>query len=128
MDWRQYKRMERIGSCLWIGARNGDGELIGYASFIIGPSLHNMHSVHALNDLIYLAPEARRGWNGVRLIRFAEEWLTALGVKKIVYHTKMHVAIGTNDKSDPIHGTVGLLLHKLGYKLGEEMSYKLVNT
>jgi GNAT superfamily N-acetyltransferase len=86
-DWRRFERMEADGAVYVLTVR-ADEQLIGYAVFLLQMHLHYKHTRVAINDAIGLDPDHRRGRVGVRLIRYAELALEALGVKKIYYHYK----------------------------------------
>lgn len=120
-DWKKFKQLERNGVAKWLSARTvRTDKLVGYSAWIIGPSLHYRYNVFALNDAIYLDPAYRQGWNGVRLIDEAELALRALGVSKIVYHTKHHVLIGA--RAQPL----ARLLEARGYKNEESNHGKII--
>ena len=118
-DWDDYYRLERAGVFKALSLRL-DGALAGYNWFWVMPHRHNRHTLMATNDVIYLRPLARKGWNGVRLIRQAEQDLRALGVVKIMYHSKPDVLLGRNG------GTLGGLLEKLGYEFSETVHKKVL--
>lgn len=120
-DWEKYRWLEKSGILKSVAARRA-GKLIGYDVFFVQPALHYSTSLWAVNDILYLDPEERRGMAGARLIRQAEKMLGALGVRKVIYHTKLHVHLGHGKA----HGTVGDLLIKLGYKHVEDVLAKLI--
>lgn len=116
-NYLRFMEMEDKGLFKIMAARRG-GTLVGYNGFFTMPHLHYWSSFHALNDVIYVDPD-ERGWTGIRLIREAEKLLLAMGVKKIMYHSKLHVKIG--------HGrTVGDLLAALGYVHVENVYAKVM--
>lgn len=119
-DWDKYHRLEREGMFRVIAVRIS-GVLVGYSAWLICPSLHYRHTIHALNDYFWLAPECRRGWAGVRFFRDVEALIRGVGAAKIMYHTKPHVLLGAGR-----HGTVGKILLRLGYRFDEECYSKLL--
>lgn len=120
-DWDKYRWLEKSGILKSVVMRRS-GRMIGYNVFFVQPTLHYATSIWAVNDILYLDPEERRGLAGVRLIKAAEILLAELGVKKVLYHTKLHVHLGHGKA----HGTVGDLLIRLGYKHVENVMAKLI--
>lgn len=120
-DWDKYRWLEKHGILRSVIARRA-GRLIGYDVFFVQPSMHYSTSIWAVNDILYLDPEERRGMAGVRLILQSEALLKSLGVRKVLYHTKLHVHLGHGKA----HGTVGDLLVKLGYKHVEDVLAKMI--
>jgi GNAT superfamily N-acetyltransferase len=60
-----------------------EGELIGYMLTLVSPHLHYKSTLHANVDAYWLAPEHRKGWAGVAMIRAHEKAMRALGVKRL---------------------------------------------
>lgn len=121
VDWTQYRALERAGVLKILAMRQG-GELVGYDIFFVQPTLHYATSTWALNDILYLAPEHRKGLAGARLIREAEQRLRELGVQKVLYHSKLHLNLGRHSEGD----TVGRLLRRLGYAHVENVWAKML--
>lgn len=115
-DW-EFARLQESRGILRTAALRRDGRLVGYNSFCVSPHIHYRSTLHAVNDVIYVDP-AERGAAGVKLVRGTEAMLAALGVVKVIYHTKLA----------PIGGkhTVGDLLAALGYKHFENLYCKLL--
>jgi GNAT superfamily N-acetyltransferase len=65
----------------------------------------------AVNDVIYLEPEYRKGMTGFRLIKAAEKWLKDDGVSVLSINTK-------------VHKPFDLLLERLGFNLIERVYSK----
>ena len=85
----KYLLLEQVGALRIYTARSADnGKLIGYAVFIVGPNLHYSDSIQALQDILYLDPDYRRGRLGIQLIRFSEVELRNEGVQVIAQHAK----------------------------------------
>lgn len=110
MDWPGYLALERQGrlkiASLWKGER-----LIGYSSYFVYCPLHSRRTLWAISDAIYVDPEHRRGWAGVKLLKEAELGLKAMGAKVILYSVKTDRNLSRKRDRD----SVGLLLEKLGY-------------
>lgn len=79
------------------------GVLVGYAIFGVSKNKHYQTSLQAVQDIVFVAPEAR-GSAGVRLLRFAEKELKNEGVQVIYHHAKN------------AHPTLALVLHRMGYE------------
>ncbi len=122
VDWAKYRQLDRAGVLRGVGLKRR-GKLVGYNVFFVQPTLHYSTSLWALNDVLYLDPDERRGMAGARLVKQAERLLAEVGVKKIIYHTKLHLrSLGR----DPEHGTVGDLLSRLGYTHVENVYAKMI--
>lgn len=119
VDWDHYRAQERLGTFRVIAAHVGS-ELVGYSAWFI--NCHTRHKDHlfAICDEIYLVPERRRGWNGVRLIRTGERLLRERGVRLIQYGERFTVHLGARG------ATLGDLLKILGYKHTENVWTKMV--
>lgn len=102
-DWESYDGMQNYLRLKIYTARE-NGELAGYAFYIVMPHLHYSKSLFAFQDLLYLKPEYRGDGNGVGLIKYSEKKLKKLGVDRITQHSK--------EKKD----LTGLLT-RLGYEL-----------
>ena len=78
--------------------------LIGYAVFVVNRNPHYKGSLQAVQDIIYVDPEFRKGRVGLNLLRFCEDELRAEGVQVILHHVKEK------------HPTLGFVLAKMGYE------------
>lgn len=115
INWPHYRRLEREG-VLRPAYMLAGGKLIGANIWFVHCPPHHSLTKWAVNDLIYLDPEHRRGFNGVRLISECESPLRDLGVKLILYTVKLHRRLGPESN----RGSVGMLLRRLGYEPFEE--------
>ena len=68
-----------------------DSELVGYIVFFVGPNLHYKDCLLATEDIYYLKPEYRKGRIGIKMFKFAEEYLKSIGINMIRYSTKTHL-------------------------------------
>ena len=109
-DRALYEAAEDVGSLRCYSAREGEA-LIGYVVFFVRHAPHYRHSLQAVQDVLFVLPEHRKGMAGVRLIKHAEDALQAEGVQVVYHHAKR-----TN--------LVGRLLGRLGYDLVEEIYCK----
>lgn len=78
--------------------------LIGYALFIVGTNPHYKSSLQALQDVLYVDPDQRRGATGLALINFCEHELQREGVQVIYHHVKL------------AHPALGVILNHRGYE------------
>lgn len=111
-DWDTYLSLEEIGMLKLFTARD-DGKLIGYFAVICRNHLHYKDHLFAVNDVIYLHQDYRKGLIGARLIKFAEKCLKDDGVSVLVVNTKRHKPFDS-------------LLSWLGYKHVENVYSKLL--
>jgi len=68
-----------------------NNEIIGYIIYFIGLNLHYKDCLLATEDIYYLKPEYRKGSTGIRMFKFAENYLKSIGVNMIKYSTKVHL-------------------------------------
>lgn len=109
-DWDAYRELEAQGKLKIFTAREGEN-LVGYFVVVVTTNLHYKDHLFATNDIIYLAPEYRKGFVGIRLIRFAEKCLKEDKVSVLVVNTKVHKPF------DPV-------LERLGFNLTERVYSK----
>lgn len=86
-DYAQMAEAERCGQLVQFTARNPEGVLCGHLRVYIGRSRHTGVKV-ATEDTYYMLPAFRRGWAAVRLWKFAEAGLKAIGVREIRIDSK----------------------------------------
>lgn len=119
-DWERAFKLQHAEVLWTAGLRDEKGSLIGYNAFHVTTHIHYRHTLHAVNDVIFLDPDAR-GSAGLRLIRGTEELLRELGVKKVMYRSKAHVMIGHRKQN-----TIGDLLGRIGYRHDEDVYSRLL--
>ena len=88
-DWEAYEKMEQDGK-LRIFTSREDGYLVGYFIVILNRSLHYKEHIHAMNDIIFLHPKHRKGFMGIKLIKFAEKCLKDDGISFLIINSKIH--------------------------------------
>ena len=88
-DWDAYESLESEGKLKIFTARD-DGHLVGYFVVIVGTNIHYKDHLFASNDIIYLSPKHRKGFTGIKLIKFAERCLKNDGVSVLTINTKVH--------------------------------------
>lgn len=81
-----YRMMEKYGVLQIVTARE-DGELLGYCIVMVARAPQRKNVIEAQGDMYYIAPHARKGWVGVRLLRHSIELLQAKGVKTFRFFT-----------------------------------------
>lgn len=86
-QWDKYELLEASG-VLRIYTARLDGRLIGYCVFVVGYNLHYRASLEANEDVLFLAPEHRKGRVGLKLIQFVDAQLKAEGVQLVRRHIK----------------------------------------
>ncbi len=102
VNFDMYAVLEDANVLHIITARNQEKELVGYAIYFVAPDPHRNNELTATSDAFYLLPEYR-GWNGVKLMQYAEKSLIMRGIKRMV-------------NSLPVGAGMGNLMCKLGFK------------
>ena len=88
-DWEAYQKLEDDNRLKIFTARSGK-QLVGYFVVILGANIHYKDHIFASNDIIYLHKDYRKGFVGIRLIKFAEKCLKDDGVSVLLINTKIH--------------------------------------
>jgi len=88
-DWDAYFLLEAEGKLKIFTARDA-GLLVGYFVVTLGYNIHYKDHLCATNDIIYLHKEYRKGYAGIKLIKFAEQCLREDGVSTLNINTKIH--------------------------------------
>jgi GNAT superfamily N-acetyltransferase len=109
----QLEAAEKAGSLKIFTARK-DGELVGYFAVLVHRALHYQDHVFAVNDVLFLHPDHRKGMAGAKLIRFGEECLKQDGVSMLFVNVK-------------IHKPFDILLKRLGFNHVENVYSKRLN-
>ncbi len=105
-----YTAVENLGNSRCYTVRD-DGRLVGYVLFFVRGHMHYKMSIQAIQDVLFLLPEYRKGRIGIKFLQWAEEALTAEGVQVIYQHVK------TTNKA-------GELMERLGYELVDKVYAK----
>ncbi len=82
-----YETMFKHG-CLRVFTVRKDEALVGYSVFFVKPNPHYMGSIQASQDILFLAPEFRKGSVGARFIKWCDEELKSDGVQAVYHHVK----------------------------------------
>ena len=88
-DWDIYRALENEGRLRIFTARDND-TLVGYFVVVVGVNMHYKDHTFACNDIIYLHKDYRKGFAGIKLIKFAKKCLTEDGVSVLTINTKVH--------------------------------------
>ena len=88
-DWDVYSELEQQGKLKIFTARDND-TLVGYFVVVTGVNMHYKDHTFACNDIIYLHKDYRKGFAGIKLIKFAKKCLTEDGVSVLAINTKVH--------------------------------------
>lgn len=88
VDYARYVEMDRAGVLFIVVGRDA-GKIVAYWLGIIRGHLHYMDTLHAFNDIYYVAPELRGKGAGHELFVFAEKELRKRGVKRITNGVKL---------------------------------------
>lgn len=113
LDFAQAMALEKSG-VFKIAAVRRDGDLIGYADFLITTPLHYRRSKTAFCQGIFVDPE-ERGQAGVKLLHFINTEMDGLDCVRTFIASKFHVPLGSAKKS----ATLGRLLGHVGYDPSE---------
>lgn len=125
-DWETYEKLEAMGM-LHVTTARFEGEIVGYASYLISPNLHYRTMLVADGDIFYLAKEHRRGSAGIRLLRQAEAHIMAFceasgrGYDCVYIINKEKAHFMKDGRS-----IVGPVLNRLGFNLIEHYYAKRV--
>ena len=72
-DYETYLKMDELGMLRIYTARDSDKNMLGYAVFFVRKNMHYKESLQAVQDILFIHPEAR-GF-GRRFIPYCEEEL-----------------------------------------------------
>lgn len=111
-DWDAYLELESKGILKVFTARDS-GTLVGYFVVFVHRHIHYKDHLFANNDVLFLSEEYRKGFTGIRLIKFAEGCLKADGVSVLNISTSVYKPF------DPI-------MDRLGFNLIERLYSKYI--
>lgn len=113
VDYDYYRALERSGVLLTITARDDAGVVQGYMLWLVKTHPRYQQSLTGTADVFWLAKPYRKGLNGLKMFRFAEQVLRTLGVQRVYAGTKRSL-------------NVGALYRRLGYTHHEDLYVKLL--
>lgn len=102
VDMALYASIEQAGALHITTARTADATLVGYAIYFVHDYPHVQQVCMAQSDALYLHPDYRKGFAGLRLLQAAEHALEGRGVNNI-----MQTCTRKKD--------FGVLLRRMGY-------------
>lgn len=120
----EYGRAEKMGALIWISVREGK-KLVGYAMYLLVPSLMFEGNVIAILEAVYLTPETRRRPRvAKRLFDLGEHECRQMGASAITLSAWAHryKPDGTRVKFD----TLSLSLERMGYKPEQTCFWKFL--
>jgi len=88
-DWDVYRSLEEQGKLKIFTARDEE-TLVGYFVVVVGVNMHYKDHTFACNDIIFMHKDYRKGFAGIKLIKFAKKCLTEDGVSVLTINTKVH--------------------------------------
>lgn len=102
VDTELYAAIEHAGALHITTAREAGTKLVGYAIYFVQRYPHVQQLCMAQSDALYLHPDYRKGFTGLRLLQAAERALAGRGVRNI-----MQTCTAKKD--------FGVLLRRMGY-------------
>ena len=90
MHWDLYRFIERAGNLVCFYAHEGQ-EVAGYALFMLQPQLHSKRVSSASNDAVFIRKISRKGWNGIKFIKYCDQQLRQIGIRQIVWQVTPQV-------------------------------------
>lgn len=108
--WGRYRELDESGGIAIYTARD-DGKLVGYFVLFIMNHIHYSDHIFAINDIIFVDPEYRKGTMAIRFLKWCEEDLKGIGVSVIAVNSKEHQPFGK-------------VLERIGYNFTERLYTK----
>ena len=89
-DWDSYMKLEEAGILQLVTAREtGSWQLVGYSVDLVSTSLHYSDHSFAINDVLFIHPDHRKGRVAIGLFAAVEEELKNRFVSLHVLHMKV---------------------------------------
>jgi hypothetical protein len=92
-DVDRYNALEQNGMLETHTIRD-NGVLIGYSLWFVSYNIHYKQSLVASSDVLYIAPNYRKGMIGVKFIKWTTEEIKKRKPQKIVFHVKPFMDYG----------------------------------
>ena len=108
VDFELINSLDDKGRLISIVAEE-DGDIIGYAMFIISTHLHYKSLVTAANDVLFLREDKRKSGVGLKLINESLRIVKEKGATKVTFHIK------PNHDFSPLLKRMGFLHEELIY-------------
>lgn len=80
-----YEACDKLGTLRIFTAREGS-TLVGYQLFFVSPHPHSMQSIQAVQDILYIEKEYRKGLAGYKFIKWCVDALKKEGIQCIYQH------------------------------------------
>lgn len=104
-DWDIYLKAEAGGMLRAFSIRlEATKELVGYVVFFVRPNAHYRDSLQAVQDILYVHPDHRKGFLALEFLDFCDDELRAQGVQCVYHHVK------------DAHQALGVVLKRLSYE------------
>ena len=113
MDEEGYDELAKKNILHVITLRNNN-KVIGYYGCFVKHHLHYKDSLTASTDVYYILPEFRKGYTGIKLFTFLENYLKSIGVQRVISSTKIK-----HDKS--------VIFKRLKWQETEKVYTKILN-
>lgn len=89
-DWKRFLQLNAAGIVrIWTARDDRDLDLKGYLAWYVQPHIDYCLTLTAEMGPYYLAEEARKGMAGIKMFRTCIEALKAMGVKRLVGHSRL---------------------------------------
>lgn len=88
-DYQHYRALVDAGRVHVTTARDA-GVLVGYFIFFVQQNIHYKSIRTAYNDIFFLRKPYRKGWDGIRFVRFTLDYLEKIGAEEVYLGTKLH--------------------------------------
>jgi hypothetical protein len=89
----RYRELFKAG-IIEIHTARDDGNLIGYNVWFVMNHLHYKSSLTATSDILYIAPEFRKGFTGVNFLRWTIDEIKKKKPQRILFHMKPQLDFG----------------------------------
>ena len=109
-DFDRYRQIERDGKLRIHTVRMGY-DLVGYGIYIVATNIHYRTVLYGQQATLYMSPWVRKGWTGLRFLRWSEERLREDGCVVVSQHVKSRHDFGA-------------VLVRLGYELQDSIYTK----
>lgn len=87
-DWDRLIDLQRCGDHVIFTARDRSGVMVGSLWLFLGFHI-DTGRYHATDDLLYVHPDHRDGWLGVRLVQYGEGSTFAIGARSAVFDFRL---------------------------------------
>jgi len=86
-DLDSYERLLAL-KMLEVHTIRDDNKLIGYSLWFVTNHIHYKKSVTASSDVLFIAPEYRKGSTGIKFIKWSVEKIKERNPQRIMFHVK----------------------------------------